>query len=127
LSEEEKMAGVDIDRRRIDDNTVLLDVKGYLDAFSVTDFRHAAAENRTAPKLIINLDTTFLDSAGLHALVGAVRQVHDHRGKAAVVSNHPRVTRVLCTAGLDRVVTMSKTVDEAQSALETLSGELLTN
>jgi hypothetical protein len=42
------MAGVNIDRRHLDDNTVLLDVKGYLDAFTVTDFRHAAAEDRTA-------------------------------------------------------------------------------
>jgi anti-anti-sigma factor len=119
------MAGVDIDRRHLDNDTVLLDVKGYLDAFSVTEFRQAAAENRAVPKLIINLDTTFLDYAGVHALVGAVRQVHDQRGEAAVVCDHPRVTRVLRTAGFDRVVTLSRTVDEAQSALDLLTKEAL--
>jgi anti-anti-sigma factor len=121
------VAGVNIDRRHLDDNTVLLDVKGYLDAFTVTDFRHAAAEDRTAQKLIINLGTTFLDYAGLQALVGAVRQVRDHRGEAVVVCNHPGVTRVLYTSGFDRVVTLSKTVDEAQSALGLLGGEILAN
>jgi anti-sigma B factor antagonist len=121
------MTVLDIDRKRLDENTVLLDLKGYLDAFSVTDFRHAAAENKTVPKLIINLDTTFLDSAGLNALVGAVRQVREHRGEAAVVCTHPRITRVLDTSGFDRVVTLSKTVDEARSALELVTGEVLAN
>ena len=107
------MAVLDIDRRHLDDNTVVLEVKGYLDAFSVPEFRQAAADNMRAPNLIINLSTTFVDSAGLNALVGAVRQVRDHRGEAAVVCNHPGVTRVLYTSGFDRVVTLSKTVDEA--------------
>ena len=112
------MAVLEIDRKHLDDNTVILDVKGYLDAFSVTDFRHAAAENKTVPRLIINLRTAFLDSAGLNALVGAVRQVRNHQGEAAVVCTHPRVTRVLRTSGFDRVVTLSKTVDEARAALD---------
>ena len=121
------MAVLDIDRRHLDDNTVLLDIKGYLDAFSVTDFRHAAAENKTAPKLIINLGTTFLDSAGLNALVGAVRQVREHRGEAAVVCTHPRITRALDISGFDRVVTLSKSVDEARSALDLLTEDNLAN
>ena len=121
------MAVLDIDSRHLDDNTVLLDLKGYLDAFSVTDFRHAAAENKDVPKLIINLGTSFLDSAGLNALVGAVRQVREHRGEAAVVCTHPRITRVLDTSGFDHVVTLSKSVDEARSALDILTGEVVAN
>src|SRR5439155_18252498 len=98
-------------------------VKGYLDAFSVSEFRQAAAETRTVPKLIIDLGTTFLDSAGLNALVGAVRQVRDHQGEAAVVCTHPRMARVLSTTGFDRVVTMSNTVGEA---LDLLNSETAT-
>jgi anti-sigma B factor antagonist len=112
------MAVLDIDRRRLDDNTVVLEVKGYLDAFTVTEFRQVAAENKAAPKVIINLGTTFLDSAGLNALLGAVRQVRDHRGKAVVVCAHPRMARVLSSTGFDRVVTLSNTLDEARSALD---------
>jgi anti-sigma B factor antagonist len=121
------MAVLDIDRRDLDGRTVVLEVKGYLDAFSVTEFRQAAAENRTVPKLIIDLDTTFLDSAGLNALVGAVRQVRDHRGEAAVVCTHPTIARVLHTTGFDRVATVSTSVDEARSALDIIDDELIRN
>jgi anti-anti-sigma factor len=119
------MALLDIVRTHLDDNTVVLEVKGYLDAFSVTEFRQAAAENKTAPKLIINLGTTFVDSAGLNALVGAVRQVRDCRGEAAIVCTHPSVSHVLYNAGFDRVVTLSHTLDEARSALDFLDDELV--
>jgi anti-sigma B factor antagonist len=112
------MAVLNIDRRHLDDNTVVFEVKGDLDAFSVTQFRHAAAENTTVPKLIINLGTNFLDSAGLNALVGAVRQVRDHHGQAAVVCTHPRVANVLHATGFDQIVTLSNTIDDARSALD---------
>jgi anti-anti-sigma factor len=121
------MTLLDIDRKHLDDNTVVLEVKGYLDAFSVGEFRQATAENKAAPKLIINLATTFLDSAGLNALVGAVRQVRDCRGEAAIVCTHPSVSHVLYTAGFDRVVTLSHTVDEARSALDFLDDQTVRN
>jgi anti-sigma B factor antagonist len=112
------MALLDIDGTDLDDRTVVLGVKGYLDAFSVTAFRQAAADYKLVPKLIIKLDTTFLDSAGLHALVGAVRQVRDQGGEAAVVCTHPRIAHVLRATGFDRVVTLSQTVDQARAALD---------
>jgi anti-anti-sigma factor len=124
------MALLDIDRTYLDHDTVVLDIKGYLDAFSVAEFRHAAAENETAAKLIINLSTTFLDSAGLNALVGALRQVRDRHGDAAVVCSHPNMTGALYSTGLDRVVTLTHTVDQARSALDVLEGldvEMVTN
>ncbi len=111
------MAVLDIERECLDDSTVLLSVKGYLDAFSVTEFRQVAAEHRRVPKVIINLATTFLDSAGLNALIGAVRQVREHRGAAAIVSSHPSTTRVLFSSGIDRVVGLYPTLGEARSAL----------
>jgi anti-anti-sigma factor len=106
------MALLDIDGTDLDDRTVVLGVKGYLDAFSVTAFRQAAADYKLVPKLIIKLDTTFLDSAGLHALVG------DQGGEAAVVCTHPRIAHVLRATGFDRVVTLSQTVDQARAALD---------
>ncbi len=119
------MALLGIDRTDLDDSTVLLGVKGYLDAFSVTEFRQAAADYKLVPKLIIKLDTTFLDSAGLSALVGAVRQVRDHRGEAAVVCAHARIADVLRSTGFDRVVTLSQTVDQARTALDLHHDEMV--
>jgi anti-anti-sigma factor len=111
------MAVLDIERQCLDDSTVVLSVKGYLDAFSVTEFRQVAAEHRSVPKVIIKLATTFLDSAGLNALIGAVRQVREHRGEAAIVSSHPGTTRVLFSTGIDRIVAFYPTLEEARSAL----------
>ena len=112
------MATLDIEWQCLDDSTGVLFVKGYLDAFSVTEFRQVAAEQRSVPKVIINLATTFLDSAGLNALVGAVRQVRDQGGEAAIVCTHPRIAHVLRATGFDRVVTLSQTVDQARAALD---------
>ncbi len=111
------MATLDIEWQCLDASTGVLFVKGYLDAFSVTEFRQVAAEQRSVPKVIINLATTFLDSAGLNALIGAVRQVRERRGEAAIVSSHPGTTRVLFSSGIDRVVALHGHVEEARSAL----------
>ena len=119
------MAVLHIERTYLDENTVVVDIKGDLDAFSVTQFRQAAAENKTVPRLIINLGTSFLDSAGLNALVGAVRQVREHGGEAAVVCDHPRIAGVLSTTGFDQIVILRNTVDEALAALDVLDAELI--
>jgi anti-sigma B factor antagonist len=116
------MAVIDIEGQYLDDSTVVLHVQGYLDAFSVAEFRQLAAEHKTVPKVIINLATTFLDSAGLNALIGAVRQVRENHGDAAIVSSHPSITRVLCDTGIDRVVALHSTIGEARSALDVLKG-----
>ncbi len=111
------MATLDFEWQCLDDSTGVLSVNGYLDAFSVTEFRQVAAEHRSVPKLIINLATTFLDSAGLNALIGTVRQVREHRGDAAIVSIRPSTTRVLFSSGIDRVVVLHESLEEARSAL----------
>jgi anti-sigma B factor antagonist len=117
------MAAMDIESRYLDHSTVVLDVKGYLDAFSVTEFRQAAAVHKTVPKLIINLATTFLDSAGLNALIRAARQVRENGGEAAIVSSRPSITGVLCDTGIDRVVALHSTVEKARSALNARNGQ----
>ena len=101
------MAVLDIEPQCVDDNTVVLSVKGYLDAFSVTEFRQVAAEHRSVPKVIVNLATTFLDSAGLNALIGAVRQVREHRGAAAIVSSHPSTTQSMSSNAWPRMANAS--------------------
>jgi anti-anti-sigma factor len=105
-----------IDKEQLDSHTMVLSVKGDLDAFSVPEFRQATAQQRESVRLIIELGSTFIDSAGLNALLGVVRRVREHRGDAAVVCT-PRLSGVLTLAGLDRVVTLSSSVQEARTAL----------
>ena len=47
---------------------------------------------------------TFIDSAGLGALVGGVRKIHDGGGTVVAVCDRPSVLRVLRITGFDRLV-----------------------
>ena len=105
-----------IDSQKLDRDTVVLNVKGDLDAFSVSAFRQAAARHRESPRLIIELRSGFIDSAGLNALVGTVRRIHEQNGGAAVVCT-ARVSELLTIAGFDRMVRLNRTVEEARIAL----------
>ena len=110
------MTLIRIDREQLDTDTLVLSVQGDLDAFSVGEFRQATARDRHSSKLIIELGSTFIDTAGLHALVGAVRRVREEKGNAAVVCTN-RVSEMLTIAGFDRVVMLSSSVEEARTAL----------
>jgi anti-anti-sigma factor len=110
------MSLIQIGREKLDADTLVLSVKGDLDAFSVAEFRQATAQDTHISKLIIELGSTFIDSAGLHALVGAVRRVREEKGDAAVVCTN-RVSEMLTIAGFDRVVMLSSSVEEARTAL----------
>ena len=106
-----------VEREQLDPATVVLHLCGDLDAFTVAEFRLAAARNRSVGRLIIDLGISFIDSAGLHALVTAVIQLRQHRGEAAVVSDRPGTRQFLIQTGFERVATVTSTVEEAMAAL----------
>lgn len=91
---------------------------GAIDAFSVSTFRDAVAGVPRGAALVVDLSAvSFLDSAGLGALIGAIRRLRHLGGEVAVASPRPLVSRVLPTTGFDRVVDVSETVEEAAEAL----------
>jgi anti-sigma B factor antagonist len=99
---------------------IVLAPSGALDAYTVADFRAIVATLPMRPaRVVIDLTTvSFLDSAGLGALVGAIRRVRDAGGTVAVAAQRAP-SRVLRTAGLDRIVTITEQLDEAHAALQT--------
>jgi anti-sigma B factor antagonist len=100
-----------------DDYTLCRPV-GELDAYTVSTFRDALGRLATGNKLLIDLsEVPFVDSAGLGALIGGIRRTRDGGGDVAVACNRPTLTRLLHTTGLDRIVTVSDTVESAAAAL----------
>jgi uncharacterized protein len=90
---------------------------GELDAFSVARFRRAFVAMASAPRLIIDLaDVAFVDSAGVAALTDGIRRVRELGGEVAVACR-AGLKRVLDTAGLDRIVIVVASVEEAAIAL----------
>lgn len=91
---------------------------GAIDAFSVTTFREAVAAVPQGASLVVDLSgVSFLDSAGLGALIGAIRRLRQLGGEVAVASPRPLIARVLRTTGFDRIVPVCETVEEAAEAL----------
>ena len=91
---------------------------GELDAFTVGHFREALAELASKPRLIIDMSgVSFIDSAGLGALIGGIRRTRELGGEVVVSCNRPSIVRTLQTTGFDRIVTMTETVGEAKAAL----------
>jgi anti-sigma B factor antagonist len=91
---------------------------GDLDAFTVSQFRQVVADLAGVGRLIIDLSaTTFVDSAGLGALIGGIRRTRELGGDVAVACDRPALVRLLRTTGFDRIVTVAPTVFEAVATL----------
>jgi anti-sigma B factor antagonist len=91
---------------------------GELDAFTVTQFRQALAAMASVPQLVIDLaGVPFIDSAGFGALMGGTRRVRELGGDVAVACPRPQLNRFLHTTGLDRIVTVTVSVEAATKAL----------
>jgi anti-sigma B factor antagonist len=69
--------------------------------------------------LLIDLSgVSFLDSAGLGALIGGIRRTREMGGAVAVACGRPTLIRLLRTTGFDRLVPVADTVEEAAAALK---------
>jgi anti-sigma B factor antagonist len=73
-------------------------------------------------RLVVDLsDVSFIDSVSLAAIVGARRRLKD-RAALAVVATHPYVRLILEAAGLDTIVNVFDTREDALQAVAGSSG-----
>jgi anti-anti-sigma factor len=94
-------------------------VAGDVDIATVTRLRERlfelAASGRT---LVVDLDqVSFIDSAGLAALVGAARRAGAHGASLQVVCARPRTRQLFRLTGLDGRVPLARTLDGALESL----------
>ena len=94
---------------------VIAEVAGEIDISTVTRLRERLfklAENGRT--LIVDLNrVTFIDSAGLGALIGAARRAAAHGGSLHAVCARPPTRRLLCLTGVDHRIPLAATVDGA--------------
>jgi anti-sigma B factor antagonist len=70
-----------------------------------------------APALVVDLtDVGFIDSTGLGVLVTTLKHVRESAGTLDVVVTSSRVLKVFALTGLDVVIPLHSTLDEALSA-----------
>jgi anti-sigma B factor antagonist len=64
--------------------------------------------------LIVDLNrVTFIDSAGLGALVGTSRRAAEHGGSLRAVCTQPQTKKLLWMTGVDRRIPLESSLDEA--------------
>lgn len=110
-------------RRPVDGQTVLRPV-GELDSATISVFRQAVAEIGPGQKVVLDMGAVpFLDSCGIGALIGAVRRVRELGGAIALAAARQPVRRVLNLTGIDRIVEVIDTAEEAAEFLAAAPGE----
>ena len=91
---------------------------GDLDSYTVGPFREALAQAEPSSNLLVDLSAVpFLDSTGLGALIGCVHRIREGGGTMAVCAPKASVAKLLRMTGFDRLVTMTRTLEEAASVL----------
>ena len=91
---------------------------GDLDASTAGQYREATADLWPDIHLMIELSKlTFLDSAGLGALIGSIRRARELGGDVALCCPRPPVARLLETTGFNRMATVASSPDDARARL----------
>ena len=98
----------------------VLEVHGEVDIASSSQLRGRlrAAADAGASRILVDLgDVTFIDSIAMAAIVGTQRRLPPN-GRLALVAHHPYVLLVLEAVGLQHVVHVFPTRDEAEEYLD---------
>jgi anti-sigma B factor antagonist len=91
---------------------------GEIDISTVPQLRERLFELTASRRpLVADLDqVSFIDSAGLSALVGAANRTAAHGGSLRVVCARPKILKLFRLTGLDRRLPPAPTLDEALAA-----------
>ncbi len=94
----------------------LLTVSGRIDSSNATEFDNKVKEcMENGHNLVMDLSgVSYMSSAGLRAIVSALRECKKKKGDVLLVSPSARVAEVLSLAGLDSLFTV---YDDATSAV----------
>ena len=105
-------------RHRTEGEAVIIEAVGELDIYTVSRLRAlVTGVAGTAGVVVLDLDgVTFIDAAGLAAVVGALRRARDTGGGLIVVCTREPVLRALRSAGLLGVLDIRDTVEAALEA-----------
>lgn len=112
------MAVLNVETKVDADGYALVRPDGELDASSVAPFRQVVADLTDTGALVIDLaDVPFIDAVGLGAIVGGVRRAREHGTRVAVARARPGVREILHDAGMERIVDLTDTLEEAAEAV----------
>lgn len=103
---------------------VIAAVTGEIDISTVAGLRERLFELAEGSQpLIVDLDqVTFIDSAGLGALVGTSRRAAERGSSLHAVCTQPQTRKLLWLTGVDRRIPLESSLDEALAAASAATG-----
>jgi anti-sigma B factor antagonist len=107
--------------RQLYPDVVVIELAGEADLMAAPELRRHVdrAINRGATSLILDLsETTFIDSTTLGILVSALKRLRPGGGRVAVQCPDPNIRRVFAITGVDRMLPVAGTRDEALASLD---------
>ena len=110
-----------ISERELAGEVLVVELEGEGDLIAAPELRRHIddAIGRGATRLILDLSpATFVDSTALGILVGALKRLRPRGGRIAVLCPDPAIRHVFEITGLDRVLPVVATLDEALADLE---------
>ena len=111
----------EVSTERIGGDGRIVAVRGEIDVYTAPELRDALKQALDAGcvRVVIDLGgTTFVDSSGLGVLVGAYRRLRDRGGALAIVNDDRDIARTFEITGLDELLPIAGTRDEAVAALD---------
>jgi anti-anti-sigma factor len=108
---------LDVERRSVDPGTQVIGLTGELDVATVHRFNaalHQALEGGDSTLVVADLShLTFMDSSGLAAMLGALREVSRAGGRLLVACANPTVLRVFHITRAEDTFEIYPTVEQA--------------
>lgn len=101
---------------RSEGDATVVAVTGELDAHVAPQLAAVVDPLAARPEGVLVIDLSevgFVDSTGLGVLVSTLKHVREAGGRLDVVVSSPRVLKVLALTGLDVVIPLHGTLDEA--------------
>lgn len=110
-----------ISERQLPGDVLVVELQGEGDLSAAPELRRRIddAISRGATKLTLDLSAaTFIDSTALGILVGALKRLRPRGGRIAVLCPDPAIRKVFEVTGLDRMLPVVATLEEAVADLE---------
>lgn len=101
-----------------DRNPSVIRVEGDLDSFTAAGLREGFGRVLGCPATVIDIrEVPFVDSSGLGALLGGIRRLREAGRAVALCCTRQSVLRLLHFTGVDRIVTVTATPEEARAVI----------
>jgi anti-sigma B factor antagonist len=113
------MSAFSIAKETIDDEVSVVAVTGYLDFDAAPALKHSLVDciDAGTGHLVVDLtETGFIDSTAIGVLVGALKRLEESGGSLVVVCTNENVQSIFELVGLDEVISLHGSRDDAISA-----------